>query len=119
MDFDGAILAHSRWKRRLKDAIDKKETIDAAQTAKDDQCDLGKWIHGEARKAYGGDPALAELKDEHARFHRTAAEVVGYINRGDKAKATEMISTTGEFSHCSGRVVTAITKLRNIPAKAG
>ncbi len=113
MDFDSAILAHSQWKRRLRDAIDKNESIDAAETANDDQCELGKWIRGDGGKTYGADPVFGQLRDDHAGFHRIAADVAESVNQGDRARVDEMLGVSGPFSKCSAKVVGAIITMRD------
>jgi len=74
MDFGQAILGHTRWKGRLKNHIEGQEQVDPARLAKDDQCDLGKWLYGEA-KEYAGLSAFADLKAKHEKFHTVAAAV--------------------------------------------
>lgn len=50
MDFNKAILTHSRWKTRLQDHISGGEPVNLEAVGKDDQCELGMWIHGEGKK---------------------------------------------------------------------
>ena len=50
LNWDQMILAHSRWKTRLKQAIESQEKIDAQVAGKDDQCEMGKWIYGEGKR---------------------------------------------------------------------
>ncbi len=48
MNFDQAISAHVQWKSKLAAYIAKPDhSLHAEIIAKDDQCELGKWIHGE------------------------------------------------------------------------
>jgi hypothetical protein len=46
LDYDHAILAHSRWKKRLQSLIDGSslEKLDVETVRRDDQCDLGRWM---------------------------------------------------------------------------
>lgn len=48
-DFDNAVEAHRAWKVKLRHAIAAKEHLDAATICKDDQCALGKWLHGDGQ----------------------------------------------------------------------
>jgi hypothetical protein len=112
MDFEGAILAHSRWKRRLQASLGGGERLDPVATAGDHHCDLGKWLHGEG-KVHAAHPAYQALLSEHAAFHRAAAAVVERINAGDTAGATELLTISSEFSRASGSVVQSITRIRD------
>lgn len=51
MDLNNAIAKHSEWKTKLRSAITRKETLDASTISKDNCCDLGKWLHGEAKSS--------------------------------------------------------------------
>ena len=103
LDFDGAIMAHGKWRQRLIDYVDGHgEVLDPAVVGRDDQCVLGCWIHGDGR-ALRGDAKYADLKVEHAGFHRCAADVIRTQIAGDSAAAHEQI--TGEFTKRSQRVI--------------
>lgn len=109
MDFDDAIMAHTRWKYRLADYIDGKcaDHLDAADVGSEDRCELGKWI-SEQRHS----PVLVELKRAHASFHATAGRIVSLAQTGriDEARAA-LLSPTGYRTE-SARVVRFITQLQ-------
>ncbi len=48
MDLDQAVAKHAEWKVKFRKAISAKEQLDTASIAKDNCCELGKWLHGEA-----------------------------------------------------------------------
>ena len=103
LDFEGAISAHGKWRQRLIDYVDGHgEALDPAIVGRDDQCVLGCWIHGDGR-ALRGDAKYADLQDEHAGFHRCAADVIRTQMAGDSAAAHEQIA--GEFTKRSQRVI--------------
>ena len=52
-DFDKAIEAHRQWKVRLRKAISGRDTLDSDTICRDDQCPLGKWIHGPGGAQWG------------------------------------------------------------------
>jgi hypothetical protein len=93
MDLDHAIEAHRQWKVRLRMFINgtSAERLDPAAVAKDNQCDLGKWIHGPAT-AYASRPCYVALKGAHAEFHASAARVVTKAVAGDTAGAEGVLS---------------------------
>ncbi len=114
MNFEEAVSVHQRWKTRLRVVIDGKstETLDPQVVCKDDQCDLGKWIHGEGGRAMGSKPEFNEVKTTHACFHRTAGEVLRKALAGDKAGASILLD--GEFFQASSKVIQAITKCKAV-----
>lgn len=112
MDFSQVIYAHSAWKNRLKDHIMKNEPLDAATIAKDDQCELGKWIYGEGRK-YSSRSEYADVKQKHARFHAVTAEVVRKAAALKKEEALQLIGQGTDFARASSECVAAIAALRD------
>lgn len=114
MNFDEAITVHQRWKTRLRMQIDGNagEVLDPAQVCKDDQCDLGKWIHGEGHHQMGGKPEFLEVKGSHAHFHKVAGDVLTSARRGDKTEANAIL--VGPFFEASSRVVQAIMKCKKV-----
>ena len=111
MNFDEAVSAHTKWKVRLRMVLNGTEKADAAVVSKDNQCDLGKWIHGEGSK-HAGLPSYKALLAEHAHFHKCAAEVVAKANAGNKAAAEALLGTDGSFSHASNATIKAILKMK-------
>jgi len=112
MDFnaDQMILAHSRWKTRLKAAIEKKEPIESRLAGRDDQCELGKWLANEGKK-YAHLSEYVTLKRLHAKFHSTIPEVVAQA-RISPAHALELLSSSGAFGRASADCINAIVALR-------
>lgn len=98
-----AIGAHSHWKKRLRAAIeagDSKLTVD--QVAKDDACDLGKWLQGESIPESVRTTADFEAcRELHAQFHKAAAEVLRLAVSGDKAAALAALGSDTRFANLS------------------
>jgi methyl-accepting chemotaxis protein len=111
-NFDQMLLAHSRWKTRLKESIEHKETIDARVAGKDDQCELGKWIYGEGKK-YAGQSGYQDLKAKHTKFHACVANVVLQAATCPPAKAMELIDPQrSEYARVSVDCVNAIAEFK-------
>ncbi len=111
LDFDGAITAHGNWKQRLLDYVGGKgDPLDPAVVGRDDQCALGCWIHGDGRSLRGNNQ-YADLKLEHAGFHRSAADVIRTQMTGDSAGAHAQIA--GEFANRSKRVISLLESMRS------
>jgi len=111
LDFDGAISAHGKWKQRLIDFVaGSGEQLEPGVVGRDDQCALGCWIHGDGR-ALRGNGQYVDLKNEHAGFHRCAADVIRTQMTGDSAGASEQIA--GEFTNRSKRVIGLLEGMRS------
>jgi hypothetical protein len=111
MNYDDMILAHSRWKARLKDAIEGTAQINVQTASRDDQCDLGKWIHGDGKNTTGA--AYHDLKKKHAEFHAVVGRVLNQARSCPPAKALELLNPTqSEFGRASVDCINAIAALR-------
>ncbi len=112
MDLNQASQAHSEWKVKLRLAIAKAEQLDAATIAQDNQCALGKWLHGEAKAQYGKLRSYADCVGKHAAFHREAASVARVINAKDYPKAEAMLAAGTAYASATGAVSSAILGLK-------
>ncbi|HJW72349.1 MAG TPA: CZB domain-containing protein [Geothrix sp.] len=117
MDFRKAITAHLQWKSRLAMFLqgDSSEWLDPNTVGKVDQCELGKWLHGEAKSKFDNSLEYRGLLETHATFHRCAAEIVKWTLSGDKAEATRLLE--GDFNAYSSATVLAITRLERMLGK--
>ena len=112
MDFDSALAAHQEWKVKLRGAISGKSQLDAATIAKDDCCELGKWLRGEAKPKLGALPVYRECVETHAAFHREAGKVAVLINAGKYAEAESALGVGTPYSLASSKIATAIVQMR-------
>lgn len=106
-----AITAHVSWKVRLQKYIDGKsdENLDPMSVCRDDQCALGQWIHGPATQRFHTNKAFHTLRSHHAQFHYVAANIVRYMQEGDKAGAQALLK--GEYSRVSHHVMMMLLEL--------
>lgn len=107
-----AIGAHGAWKMKLKTAITTGKTdLDPNVLRCDDQCALGKWLHGSSidLQTRMGMPYKVN-KRVHAEFHECAARVVELVLKHENAKAAALLE--GEFTEKSDKVVRALNKWR-------
>lgn len=72
MDLNQAIDNHIEWKVKLRSAISKEESSDVETNSKDNCCDLGKWLHGDAKATLGKFANHSNFIAKHAEFHRDA-----------------------------------------------
>lgn len=112
MDLDQAIGKHTEWKAKFRLAISKKEPMDAKTISKDDCCDLGKWLHGEAKAKLATFASYSECMNKHAEFHVEAGKLARAINAKQYAKAEAMLGTGTPYAEVSSAVVVAIMRLK-------
>lgn len=112
MDLDQAIQKHAEWKIKFRSAINKQETMDAATISKDDCCDLGKWLFGDAKTRIGHYASYSECVAKHAAFHVEAGKVAAAINQKKYTEAERMIATNTPYSTVSTAVAGTILKLK-------
>lgn len=112
LDFMSAIEAHVRWKIRLEAYIGGSlgETLDAGTVERDDQCALGKWIHGSGGARHAEHPAFEELKSIHAEFHHNAADVIRLVDAGKREDARKLLNQ-GAYATCSQRIKSKLARL--------
>jgi len=113
MDLNEAIQKHAQWKFRFHKAILNNETMDANTISKDNQCELGKWLHGEAKALYGQRKPYAQCVTGHAAFHIEAGKVAVSINARRKDEAERMLANGTSFSEASKAVAVALIELQN------
>ncbi len=107
LNFGTAIEAHQEWKSRLLALIESRcrEELDPNVVCRDDQCELGKWLHGVGGRQFGGEPQFADLRNRHAYFHVCAGRVLSLVQSGQKELATAEMSPGGEFARTSWEVI--------------
>ena len=112
MDLNQAISKHVDWKLTFRTAIANEQTVDRHTIARDDGCELGVWLHGEARALFAHLPSYAECLSQHAAFHIEAALVADAINSGDFAHAEAMLAGDTPYVRTSSAVCIAILRLK-------
>ena len=111
IDVMEAINAHVRWKMRLENYLNgtSEEQLDPQVICRDDQCVLGKWIHGPAHEYFHEDDGFKTLRADHAQFHVVAGKVVTSVQAKDKAGAEALMK--GDYMQASRKVVSDLTEL--------
>jgi methyl-accepting chemotaxis protein len=113
MDLDNAIQKHAEWKTKLRNAIRANETLDAAAITKDNNCEFGKWLHGQAKTLYGKSPFYAKCLADHAAFHVEAGKVAAAVNAKKKDEAERLLASGSAFATISNKVGISILELRH------
>lgn len=119
MDLDKAVQAHVAWKMKLSGYFkNPDQSLKASVVGADNQCELGKWLHGEG-KQYASHPEYKKLIEEHAHFHREAGALVTKADRGEKVTDEIAFGSQSAYSQVSNAVTQAILALkRKIGTKA-
>lgn len=112
MDLNQAIQKHAEWKLKFRSAMTKQETLDAGVIEKDNCCELGKWLYGDARTQFGALRSYTSCVTRHAAFHKEAAKVARAINAKRFDEANAMLNNGSSYSNCSSAVGVAILELR-------
>ncbi len=120
MDFDQASRVHYEWKTKLRNYLAKPDgSLVPGTVGQDNECALGKWLHGEAKK-FAGDPAYDELLSAHAGFHQAAASLVKRADSGERVDGEALLGSSSRFNQLSQRVTILIMEMkRKVPAPAG
>jgi Chemoreceptor zinc-binding domain len=112
LNFRTAIEAHQKWKVRLRAVIENnaEEALSVDILSRDDQCPLGKWIHGTGGAKYAEDADFKSLRRGHAYFHVCAGHVLSLAQTGHKeAASAELVG--GNFARSSQEVVQDLLQL--------
>lgn len=112
MDFDGAIRAHAEWKLKLSVYISSPDkSLDVNTVARDDVCPLGQWIKEETH-ARAGDSSYLALRDNHAAFHKAAAEVIRHADSGQDVHAEIALGAGSPYAKASQAVVASCMTMK-------
>jgi hypothetical protein len=112
LNFMAAIDVHMKWRGRLESYIQgsNKEDLQVDQISRDDQCQLGKWIHGIGNEQFGTLDTFAEMTAQHAHFHVCAGKVLATAKAGNKQDALHMLAH-GDYLRASERIKMLLAKL--------
>jgi len=113
MNFDEALRAHVRWSLQFKDAIEGESKLDIATISAADRCELGQWLHGEARAKYGTLDSYSVCVARHAHLHQVAGQLAQRINEGNYALASSLLHDGSPYTEASLEMAAAMAKLRN------
>ena len=117
MDLDNAIQKHAEWKFKFRHAIHNNELMDVAAISKDNNCEFGKWLHGEAKAQFGNDGCYEKCVTDHAAFHVEAGKVAAAINAKEMEAAERLMAAESLYSEASKKVGVSIIELKNAAHK--
>ena len=108
IDITKARLAHLDWVFRTNRILDQGLSPPHDFTASHRGCELGIWLHGEARRKYGHSDQIRQLAMEHRRFHQAVDQMFHALHGGDVDKTRELLVNV---SHMSKDIIYLLTLL--------
>ena len=110
LDMKAALDAHEKWYHRLEEMLNgtSDEKPEVATVACDDKCVLGQWIYAQGANHFGEHKEYNDLRDIHAEFHLTAADVLKNVLKGENVEARSGLK---KVRHKSGGVQLALVRL--------
>lgn len=112
MDLNSAVQKHAEWKTKLRSAISNHEQMDVATLSKDNCCELGLWLHGDAKARFGRLASHAECLQKHAAFHVEVAKVATTVNAKRFTQAEAMLNAGTAYAQVSSALSVAFIRLR-------
>jgi methyl-accepting chemotaxis protein len=113
VDLDIAIQKHAQWKFKFNDALHNKEQLDAAAISKDNNCEFGKWLHGDAKEQFGKEGSYVKCVADHAAFHVEAGKIAVLVNAHKPDEAERLMAKGSAYDQVSKRVAISIIELKN------
>ena len=108
LDFAAARSKHQLWNSRLRDFLDGKATLTAAQATSHKDCALGIWLYSSGLEQFGDLPAMRQLETLHQQLHDHVRGVITSKSKGETARAEQEL---GQVEILSGQIVSLLTDL--------
>ncbi len=117
MDIDAGIAVHERWRSRLEDMVNGRNTalMRPELICQDHRCHLGRWLFGTGHARFGQHKVFAMLVARHQYFHQQAALVVTLFQAGDQQQSLRVLNSS--CRHASNQVVLLLKELKGAAAR--
>lgn len=116
-----AIEAHAIWKQRFVGLVTgvingsitmhDTKTFDYELVEQDNQCELGRWLHGDGMAKLSDNPQFIDLVDTHRCFHHYAGQMIQMMLAGKHREVAHQLSKNGEFEQNSQKLSRQLTRL--------
>jgi methyl-accepting chemotaxis protein len=83
--------AHLKWVERVERLVYHGEPIPRDQLVSHKKCALGTWYYSVGQQQFGHLPEFQAIEPPHERLHQIAAAVVDAMERGDRARAEQLV----------------------------
>lgn len=107
------IGAHGMWKQRLIKAIKTGESEwTPTVVCQDNQCEFGKWLYSCSAEEKSS-PHFNNVKDLHAQFHKSAANVLTLALAKKQADAEKEIASGSDYANHSSALTKEMMQWQN------
>ena len=96
-----AIVAHTAWKKRLREIIDTGENV---YDINSESCEFSKLLNEHADEL-GVHDCCPKIVDLHNEFHKEAAKIIQFALNGQQQEANEAIEYGRDFDNISQELV--------------
>jgi methyl-accepting chemotaxis protein len=87
VNFEDLKFKHLQWRTKLRDFLDGKTMLTAADAGSERECALGKWYYGPGLEKFGNLKEMKEIEDPHTHLHQTVKDIINMKNSGDVQSA--------------------------------
>ncbi len=108
IDFSVARSQHIAWRTKLRDFLDGKGALTAAQATSPKDCDLGKWLYGTGIQKFGKTPGMNDLEKVHVDMHASVKQVIALKHSG---KTSEAAQEYKKFEALSEKVIALLKEV--------
>lgn len=98
IDFNTARTNHIIWMTKLQDFLDGKQVLSEEEVLSCHDCDLGKWLYGDAITNYSDILEMPQLQQEHMTLHENIKQVINQKNSGNPELASQTLAGMQEVS---------------------
>jgi methyl-accepting chemotaxis protein len=83
--------AHLKWVERVERMVHHGEMIPRDQLVSHKKCALGTWYYSVGQQQFGHLPEFQAIEPPHERLHQIAARAVEAMEKGDHARAEQLL----------------------------
>jgi methyl-accepting chemotaxis protein len=83
--------AHLKWVERVERMVHHGEMIPRDQLVSHKKCALGTWYYSVGQQQFGHLPEFQAIEPPHERLHQIAAQAVEAMEKGDRARAEQLL----------------------------
>ncbi|WLR51808.1 methyl-accepting chemotaxis protein [Bacillus tianshenii] len=109
-----AITDHILWRWRIYNLILGFDSLSENDVSSAQDCRLGQWYYGYAKRLFENEPAYRELEEPHRKLHDLAKKAVQAVNSGNKEQAEQLLE---EITTVSKVVVEKLKLLKQVIIK--
>ena len=95
-DIGAVKSAHLQWRSRLEGLLHGRQALRPEEVASHHECAFGKWYDSPGGQALKEISAFSVVGEHHEKVHTHARQIVDLYHRGEKQKATGLMSAFEE-----------------------